>query len=864
MNILKLCPQSNEYRFPLQVLLVFIMILLCSLTWSSHSNAHSFQDRKIALMNVFMEQVVDLREQIYAEGYTLSDINLEPYDEDLLEILPLTRQMSYLVQVSFQTGRQLDFARELLRFVIASQVDDRANPLYGNFRTSPAVIRGLDQNYVTFILPSLIYIYKYHKHELDTELQRSLRQALDRGHQASIFLAEERIPVWYSNVYAKIIGTLYMLGDEYYSHKYTRELYNFIRDFGINEYGQWNYVVLQLAGLHIAHDYVRNSEMKQMLRELLEFHWWDAVINTHVPTGMYSFTSSRARLERGLVPGDRLQTLLYLYFGIGDENFNLTAPQLLISSYEPPTEMGVFLSNKYADGEFFYHMRYGRVEMQAYQTETYAMATQSGRRSALGMRHTGKTLLSSEVNEISIQLNTVSLGYPGSRFRVNSIRSDFDRYNITSVQDKNRAVVNYNFDLVGVRAEDSNYEVALAAELAHIDGLGDVLINGQLWDQSPTALATDDILVFSHGESTIGLRFLECDVIEINSHAMANEAYPVYLYLDEDQLILHTYLYFDANEENDHKFTREHNGLRAGYVIYMSGQANEKSRQKVTETLKKTIIQQDRDPTGKHQVRVDFADEQYKPLSFTEHLHENLIFSRKIGDRQIHDHGYVMYADQIRFRQGGRCGQIVRDYKLQTAESHESERELCDGKHAYSDFLQFSHQNSSVISEEDALFSISLAPGNMYLHTEHLNQRRMKEHLHLIPQQPAIQMKTSDNGVFLQTQIMDDGLAEAPFLVPMTGEWHFWVKVTWPVPESNEMLLAINKAGSRFFSGEGVGIKRSVITSEKFEETHWIRVTEQMLSRGIHTVSIIGAGRFAKLHELLITNDPSFHPEALP
>jgi len=470
------------------------------------------------------------------------------------------RESAWLAVLYFQSGLNIGRANALVRAVLETQAVSGYR--YGNFKWNYEDSGIEDQNAVTFILPSLIYIFQNHSDQLEEELRADVAAALERGHKAVLEL-EKHIPVWYANVYLQMIACLVGLGDEEKALEWTRIFYDFTREYGINEYAAWGYIGVQLAGLQSAYERARNPELRRMLAELLELHWFDLVHQMHIPTLMLSPTSSRAKGSSGLKVLDAVRTLYYLYFGIGGvSEIDQPRVELLLTDYQPPEAVARFVEAKQSMESLEYQAKYGRVDAHIYQTTEFSLATQSGRRSAMGVLDTSKTLLSSEEHETSVQICVQNDGaYKGIVFKVSDVKANFDRHSVTSVQSGAQAIISYNFDPKWSIAE-SIYSYAILGLTGSIDELQ---INGVPWDFRPTALAASDSLAYRIGDTYVGIRFLTTDVIKILNHPVISAEKPILLARDGDEVVLRSYLAYDPSGI---AFSQENR--RLGYVIRLA------------------------------------------------------------------------------------------------------------------------------------------------------------------------------------------------------------------------------------------------------------------------------------------------------
>lgn len=586
-------------------------------TWAS-----PFNQRKFAII---MEGI-----KFWEPRY---DHNLALVASNDRKIHPI-RESAWLAQLYFQSGTNIFRANQLIRSVIKAQALNGYRS--GNFKWNYEDNGVEDQNAVTFILPSLLYIYSQHYHQLEPDLQDQIEVVLERGHQAILDL-EKHIPVWYANVYLEMISCLIKLGDEDTALRWTNIFYNFTKQYGINEYASWGYVGVQLAGLQGAYENARTSELKRMLSELLDLHWFDVVHQMHPSTLMFSPASSRAKGSSGLKVNDTAKTLFYLYFGIGNaEAIEQPRVELLLTDYQPSDSVQAIIDAKLAGKEMEYQAKYGRVDAHVYQTSEYSLATQSGRRSSLGVINTSKTLLSSEEHETSIQLLVENDGdYQGSIFKVNDQRGDFDRHWITSVQKDNKAIVSYNFDPKGsVRNQIYSYAI-----LGLITSIDEIQINGSTWNQVDTALSCQDVVALRINETYIGIRFLDTDVISIKNHSVVSVDKPILLAREGKEVVLYNYLAYDRSN-----MTFSQQDRRLGYVIKMASGEDFTSLSSFSHYLAALVITQKLDGSI-HRVTAEIDGVQ---LYIEEDLARNIMLTRSVNEKE-YDTSYLLKSSYVSY-----------------------------------------------------------------------------------------------------------------------------------------------------------------------------------------------------------------------
>lgn len=756
----------------------------------------AFQQRKTVILKSYKAEIDELENQLQQTSYN--------WEKELSG-----RKAADIAQVSFQLNYKTEFANELIRKIAAIQIKDSAHPYFGNFPKSYDRESGMDQNYATFILPALIYIQKSHSNLLDDDVDELLTELFERALYAVHFMEEDRIPVWYANVYLKVIGTLVMLGDEEQALKSTRKFHDFTMKYGINEYGQWNYVFLQLSALQMAYTYAENPELKSLLKELLEFHWMDTIHHIHEPTMMYSFTSSRAKGSKGLKPGSRLNTLMFLYFGLGDGEGPFSGPQILLTDYQPPASIKKILEAKLETNSFTYQAKYGRVDMQAFQTKEYAIATQSGRRSALGFQGKGKTLLSSEENENSVQILSRDKKSPGVRFKINSVRSDFDHYWVTSIQHKNKAVISYNFDLEGMYLVPSEEKISSVIQFGDINEIEEVQINGSKWQESHAVLSTKDAITINLGASFMGIRFLENE-----EYPTASLKKPVVVKVKNHQLMLENILFYHKNNNDDDTlfFDAEHHGKRLGYVIIMGSSSDYASLKEFSEELQQVKIQQDVKHTI-HTVQADFAKN--VQLSIQEDLRTNTILSRKINGEEF-DNGFLIKSDFIT-------------------------KEVPD------------------LQQEKEFFKIQLSPKDLDPFSTHVDDKELFHEPKKYNEVKTMNFqKVQGNEILEFTE--KGGRASQAFNIPKTGEWKVWVKIANEGASSAAISMQFNSPLRYYFENHQAGHASFIYEVTVNEEAKWRESPDYILHKGSHTVTLFAIEAPVKILEMTLTNDLEFNP----
>lgn len=544
------------------------------------------------------------------------------------------RESAWLAQCYLQLGIMPERANTLVRNVLDAQV--QAGEHAGNFLWNAGDKVLTDQNCAPFIVPSLTFIMSNYWSQLDSDVKNRLPLALEKARWELVSL-EKHIPVWYGNIFLSIIAGLVMLGDDETAFKWTRTYYEFTCRFGINEYAAWNYSAVQVGALQNAYCHTRSDQLRQLLGELLEYHWFDIVHQLHVPTLMIASPTSRARGRTGLVPSRTLMSLYYLYFELGQPcSDGMPRVELLLSDYQPPEQIYQVLDAKLSGRPFAYQARYGRVDVVSYQTESFSLAVQTGRRSSLGITNTTKPLLSSEKQEITIQINVKNeCSTKGIAFRVHDARGDFDRYWVSAVQSKGLALVSYNF----APRDKSVKEISSWAVLGSREALGGLLINGTAWTGSEIAFGTQSVLAYELGACFIGIRFLENDAIELAGHQSVSLEKPLVIRERDGEVLLKNYLFADSEGRLVNEDCR-----RLGYVILVQERAphdklldfyQRAAEISITQKLVGSI----------HTVEVGYAAEN---LVLIEDLASNTVLSRQVNGREF-DNSYLLKSDYVEF-----------------------------------------------------------------------------------------------------------------------------------------------------------------------------------------------------------------------
>lgn len=547
------------------------------------------------------------------------------------------RESAWLAQCYLQLGIMPSRANALLKSVLKTQSLEGEHA--GNFRWNFEDETITDQNCAPFIVPSLAYIMRHHWEQLDSDVRRQLPIALDRANSELIAL-EKHIPIWYGNIYLQIIAGLVMTGDEEQAYQWTLRYYDFTCNFGINEYAAWNYSVVQIGALQNAYWYAQDEKLKRLLADLLEFHWFDIVHQIHVPTLMLSSPASRARGRTGLTHNDTILTFYYLYFGLGEPRLDgLPRVELFLSDYQPSSRIQGIVADKMKGHPFSYQARYNRVDIVSYQNSEFALATQTGRRSSLGITNTTKPLLSSEKQEISIQINVKNQSLIlGTAFRVNDARGDFDRFWISSVQSRGLAVISYNFTPEGCPVS----EISSSAILGSSETIAKMIINGVVWTGNKLAIDSNAVIAYQIGSSFIGIRFLESDVIKINHHLTATVQQPIVISETNGDVELKNYLFYD---QATHKISELNK--RLGYLVYIQEKESSSTladfyRQfasiKLYQNLKNAI----------HTVKVIHGTD---TLKLEEDLASNTVRSRQINGKEF-SNSYLLKSKYVEYMVG--------------------------------------------------------------------------------------------------------------------------------------------------------------------------------------------------------------------
>jgi hypothetical protein len=765
----------------------FLLAVFMVASWSWLSGASSFDNRKQDLV----EKAIDL----WAPHYD-SDIRMVRGKHS-------TRDSAWLALCYFIKGTDLARANELLRGVIGVQVHEGERA--GNFKWHPRDDDVLDQNCAPFIVPSLAYIRTYHAHALEPDVKISLTDCLVAAETCIINL-EEHIPVWYSNIYLSMVDALVMLGNETKALEWTNQYYDFIQEYGINEYGAWNYDIVELAALQNALSHAQNPELKDKLEELLEFHWYMLVHQMHQSTLMISSTASRAKASSGLRPTDSVAMAYYLYFGDGKlADFHRPRVELLLSDYQPAPEIHEIYRNKKSNNTEW-QARFGRVDAHVYQTPEYSLATQSGRRSSLGIRDTTKVKLSNARQEADIQLvvNNASQR-KGVRFRTAGYRpndDDFTHHWITSVQKKNKAVVSFNHDPQGAQGV-AIYSEAPLGDYTEISG---VQINGADWDGEPTALATSDCLAYRMGETYVGFRFLETDVMWIENHEIVSESSPLFLRREAegglDVILLTSYLAYNTEEM---RYTGQ--DRRLGYVIEIAGASEYGTLGDFSRHLAGIEIEQNVE-AGIHTVSVASGGD---TLHLREDLPQNIILSRTVNGVE-YDNGFMLRSKYVSYPVG----------------------------------KNFARRTVSTAGELPYPPPAPPPERYVFLHYEAEGMSLMG---------PMRRQKDPDasNGYSIKTIQHKNGEAARGVVIPYNGEWRVWVRAFWKDGSSNSCYIR--------FNDDNVGFEKEILTSDVYGIYHWLQGPVFRLHRGVHILKLEGREVESIIDKVLITNDPSFRPE---
>lgn len=785
--------------------LVAALLMPAFCLFLSAAKASTFKERKMALA----DQAINFWSPHYDESI------------GLVEIPSSIRSSAWLALCYLMKGTELERANDLLRAVMENQLHDGEQP--GNFKRDHHDEGLTDQNVAAFAVPTLAYIFNHHYDDLQPDVQASLAECLAAAEECIINLEANHIPVWYENIYLSLIDAAVMLGNEEKALEWTGKYYDFIEQYGKNEYGSWNYDLVQLAALQNAFSHADDPVLKGKLGELLEYHWYVLAHQLHPATLMISPTASRAKGSRsGRKTVDSVATAHYLYFNEGQlSDFGKPRVELLLSDYQPPSEIAAIYREKQS-AEVEWQARFGRVDAHVYQTPEYSLATQSGRRSSLGAMHKTKDQLSNSTQEVDIQLIADNPGpRKGIPFRTSGYaprEDDFNHHWITSVQKKNKAVVSFNHDPKGRRGFDPRHgrrgtEPAIFSEaplgdFSEITSSGGMQINGVKWDGTPRALSTDDCLTYRLGDTYIGLRFLETDVIRIAGHDVVSESKPIHLRREQvrgdDVVHLTSYLAYDTEPM---EFTEQ--DRRLGYVIEMAPASDYASLDAFSKHMAKISISQSLGPDAVHTVTVTSGND---VLSLREDLAKNIILSRKINGVE-YNNGYLLASHFVSYP---------------AAEGFSQRRAGKRGELPYPVPAPPPTENTY----------LSFAAEDFFL-MEPMIRRADPEAL---------------SGYAIETIEQKRGEAARGIEIPYTDDWRVWLRVRWMDGSSDSCFFRFNY--------DNVGFPRTIVTAPEHGRYHWIMVPDiYSLHRGIHTLRIEGRETVSAIDMVLVTNDPLFHPE---
>ncbi|MFS0723617.1 hypothetical protein [Paenibacillus sp. 1P07SE] len=785
----------------LLLLLLASLLLLPMYTVSSPavsaSSSSTFADRKADMLDV----CVDVYEpQFNATTNLVFNASVGKH---------LSRDGAWMAYCYLEKGIEMARANDLIRAVIDLQ--ETSGPNRGNFYWYYEDTAVNDRNAVAFIIPTLGYIYHHHYSMLEPDVQTALGSTLQEA-ELCILGLRENVPVWYGNIFLALIDALVTVGNEQTALAWAQEYKQFTESFGINEYGSRNYDIVQLASLQNAYSHAQDPTLKAILLELVEFHWYTVAHQMHPVSTMFSTTGSRP-LNGGFVPNPSVLTAFYLYFDEGPlENFDFKPrTELLLSDYQPNAAVrSIYQQKKTQPMEW--QAQFGRVDSHVYQTPHYSLATQSGRRSSLGIMNTTKTVLSNENQENSIQM-LVNNGNErsGIAFRATDIPvhlDDFNHHWVTSVQKENKAVVSYNFDPRNRTVQS----LRVKAELGHQDELAPgqdfsgILINGSPWNGTHTSLATTDTLAYQLGQTYIGLRFLASDVIAINGHNNIDASRPILLKQDtsfngDPVISLTSYLNYSATN-----VLLTDKNKRMGFVLEMAD-ANDFSSLTVFNSHMQNIQITQSVNQAVHQVTVQTGNDS---LYLQENLERNTILSRKVNGVD-YNNGYLLKSKFV---------------------SYESEGSLT---------------NAQIDANGELTYPAPQPPASAphYLLLE-------AEDLAVAAPMEVRNRAGASNGQTIFTPTAYAGTAGYGVNIPHTGEWKVWIRVYYPDGGSNSMDVRMNT--------DNVGYPYLKTESHTYNQFHWIEVNTYQLHRGIHTLMLKGRESDSEVDQILVTNDLSHVP----
>ncbi|MFI2856187.1 hypothetical protein ACH6EH_03490 [Paenibacillus sp. JSM ZJ436] len=789
-----------------QILIVMMLGIIFSL-WPDHTSFadnYNFNERKQQLIEKCIA---------YYEPYYNSDLHLVQDPQGSSDYY--TRDAIWLAQCYLQdvnkTSDDINTVNELLRNAFQLQIKTGSDKglfvkVYGDLAVT-------DKNVVVFSVPSLAYIFNHYYADLENDVQDELVDVLNLA-EIGIRNMEDDVPLWYGNIYLGMIDAMVGLGNESQALEWTNRYYEFTKQFGINEYSSHNYDIVQLAALQNAYSEASNSTLQNKLKELVEFHWYMLVHNVEPNSKMISSVSSRAKGSSGSETNTSVLTALYLYLEEGSLSLiDKPRVELLLSNYQPIQNVkGIYYNKKHA-ASTSWQAHFSRVDVQVFSNDEFSLSTQSGRRSSLGITNTTKKQLSGEEQELDLQI----IANNGSKrdgvyFQTDDIprgEDDFNHHWITSVQHENKAIISYNFDPKGATDKEiySKGYLGLKGRIAPGGNYNNIRINNSTWDGTDIALSTSDILTYRLGDTYIGIRFLESDVISITGHAVATNSLPIVLKeetVDSEQVFtLTNYVLYSKSNVSLIESDR-----RMGYAIRLE-KADGMSHNDFYSLLS-GMSKAQKFSGGLHSINFsDNVDELY----IQEDLSTNTIHSRQVNDTEF-DNNYLLKSNYVSYSLDDNLSKTVR----------------VSGTLSYPNWQVPAISNKYLyIEAEDMVL-------DGFLQNNRVGASNGKTIF--VP----VTSTTPDNPF----------TAGIGVNIPHTDDWRVWYRVYFSGGGSNSFYHKFNK--------DNAGFNHNKVEGYTYNSFEWIDVPLRYLHRGTHFINNHGKEANSEIDRILITNDLSFNP----
>jgi len=276
-------------------------------------------------------------------------------DEGPSENLGVRSLMDHTYILAFADRHQpgsasLELTIPLLKLVEEMQDKDPASPTFGNLRWYWRTPEVTDRNAVEFIAAHALPVWFEARDRLPAESKAILQRILHRAVDGCI---KHRVSPDYTNIAIFNAVNLILLGENFdrpdalkLGEERLKMVLACFWDHGVYEYVSPTYYSPDVDTLQLGLRYVKDTQLKETFRHLLEFFWTDMAINWYKPSFRMSGAQSRTY---NYLFGTADSSRFYELVGLAPKNPRASSVSYLNSfnaEYTPPQSI-LALTEKY-------------------------------------------------------------------------------------------------------------------------------------------------------------------------------------------------------------------------------------------------------------------------------------------------------------------------------------------------------------------------------------------------------------------------------------------------------------------------------------------------------------------------------------